>query len=161
MQQRLLQGLYEQVPQPVLILGDFNAYYKIWECTSTYPRGRILENFAEVNELEILNSGAPTRLEYNTETCIDLTIATPTLRPLLQWTVTTTPRDSDHIPIVLNILNERQRGGQTTRRYMKKADRVKYRESEAWKPLDMDMSSMSNEEILLDLCARIDRAAEE
>ena len=63
------------------------------ESTSTDPRGRIVENFAEVIGLEILNSGAPTRIEYKTVTCIDLTIATPTLGPLLQWTVTATPRD--------------------------------------------------------------------
>ena len=121
-QQRLLQDLYEQLPQPVLILGDFNAYNEIWASTSTDPRGRIVENFAEVNGLETLNSGAPTRIDYNTETCIDLTMATPTFEPLLQWTVTATPRDSDYIPILINMLNVRQRGGEMTRTYMKKAD---------------------------------------
>ena len=111
--------------------------------------------------MDILNNGASTRIEYNTETCIDLTIATPKLGPLLQWTVTATPRDSDHIPIVSNMLNEIQREGQATRRYMKKVDWVKNRESEAWKHLDMDMSSTSNEEIMLNFYTRIDRAAEE
>ena len=44
---------------------------------------------------------------------------------------------------------------------MKKADWVKYRESEAWKHLYMNRSSTSNEEILLEFYARIDRVAEE
>ena len=104
----MLQALYKQLPQPVPILGDFNAYDKICGSTARVPKEEWWKiNFAEVNEFEILYSGAPTRIGYNAKTCMDLTLATPTLEPLLEWTTTATPRDTDHLLIGTNILNTR------------------------------------------------------
>ena len=155
-----LQGLYDQLPQPVLMMGDFNSYSTRWGSSTTDARGRMVEEFAEDNDLNILNTGAATRVAFETETCIDLSIATPVLAPILEWTVTASPRDSDHIPIIVKLLNARAEGVQTERRNMKRADWVKYRESNAWRR-GREIENMGNEELLLDLYSRINEAAEE
>ena len=62
----LLNDLYNQLPTPCLILGDFNAYSSVWNCTSTDSRGRSMEEFILANNLVILNDGAPTRTPFFT-----------------------------------------------------------------------------------------------
>ena len=56
----LLQNLYNQLPQPCLILGDLNGYSPLWGCIQTDSRGNIIENFINQCGLAILNNGAPT-----------------------------------------------------------------------------------------------------
>ena len=143
-----------------MILGDFNSHNTIWGSTHTNIRGRILESFAEENGLSILNSGAKTRVEYNTESCLDITFVTPRLESEMEWTVTAAPRDSDHLPIVVKLMNKRQRTRHRERRNMKKADWLLYRESEAWRNIEHNISNRSNEEIMKEFYMRLERAAE-
>ena len=51
-----LQRLYNQLPQPCILLGDFNAYHLLWGCRSTDSRGRILEAFIESVDLLVMNN---------------------------------------------------------------------------------------------------------
>ena len=41
--EELLNNLIRQRPQPVMIMGNFNAYSKNWGCDKAGPRGRIVE----------------------------------------------------------------------------------------------------------------------
>ena len=79
-----LQEIYDQLPQPVLMMGDINGYNTIWGSITTDARVRIIEEFTEANDLSILNTGASTRVAYDTEMCIDLSIVIPTLAPTLE-----------------------------------------------------------------------------
>ena len=74
--------------------------------------------------------------------------------------MTASPYDSDHITIVIKLLNAGLEGSQVERKNMKKADWVKYRGSNAWKE-QYRMEYRSNDEILVDLYARLNTAAEE
>ena len=60
----LFQNLYQQLPQPCLIVGDFNAHNPLWDYTRQNPdqRGNIIENFINSKNLILLNNGDPTRI---------------------------------------------------------------------------------------------------
>ena len=51
-----LRRLLLQLPEPVLIVGDFNAHSTAWGCDHMCPRGRILEDFILEESLCILNT---------------------------------------------------------------------------------------------------------
>ena len=67
----LLNQIFQQLPQPTLIVGDFNAYNILWRSRDTRSRGRKREDFLMNN---ILNDGSPTRITRAIETAIDLSI---------------------------------------------------------------------------------------
>ncbi|GFN92613.1 RNA-directed DNA polymerase from mobile element jockey [Plakobranchus ocellatus] len=52
-----LAELFEQLPEPFLMLGDFNAHSPAWGDSRWAGRGRMLEEFPAENDLIILNSG--------------------------------------------------------------------------------------------------------
>ncbi|GFO25225.1 RNA-directed DNA polymerase from mobile element jockey [Plakobranchus ocellatus] len=52
-----LAELFEQLPKPFLVLGDFNAHSPAWGDSHRDGRGRMLEEFTAANDLIILNSG--------------------------------------------------------------------------------------------------------
>ena len=100
---QLLNDLLSQLPSPYLILGDFNAYSSVWNCLSTDSRGRIMEEFINLNNLVILNDERPTRIGYNSESIIDLSLCSPSISLELDWNILDTPLDSDHCPIIIKL----------------------------------------------------------
>ena len=93
--QSLLQNLYQQLPQPCLIVGDFNAHNRLWDSTyqtNTDQRGRIMENFINNNNLILLNNGDPTRIQGPHESSIDLSICSPRLSTEINWSVLNSPK---------------------------------------------------------------------
>ena len=88
----ILDNIFSQLPQPIILMGDFNAYNPIWGSTVVDSRGRTVEDFINYNHLNILNDGNPTRISPQAETCIDLTMCSPTLEPDLQWNILELPR---------------------------------------------------------------------
>ena len=74
------------------------------------------------NGLNVINNGAPTRVAYNVETAIDLTIVTPILEPLMEWRVMSSPNDSDHLPVVITVMNNREQNEENQGRDIKKAN---------------------------------------
>ena len=103
-----IKDLFEQLPHPIILMGDVNSYNTLWGSEYTNVRGRILKEVACNKGLIIMNNGAPTKIGFNTETCFDLTVTSPTLGPYLEWTVTSSPFDSDHIPIIVSVLTREQ-----------------------------------------------------
>ena len=104
---QLLNNLLQELPKPVIILGDINSYNPLWGSNNTDARGRIFENFLTSNNLLILNDSRPTRVACNTETAIDVTITTPGIAANCHWDVLPSPRDSDHCPIMVTLLSNR------------------------------------------------------
>ena len=41
------------------------------------------------------------------QSCVDLTIVSPRLEPITQWSVAAAPNDSDHCPITLDFMEDR------------------------------------------------------
>ena len=89
----ILLQLINQLPKPFILLGDFNSYHQMWGCNTTRTIGRIIEKLITDKSLNILNTGAPTRIRGNSETAIDLSICSPILKPTIEWTPLETTRD--------------------------------------------------------------------
>ena len=106
----------------------------------------------------ISNSGASTRIGYNSESAIDVTLCTATLTPIMDWTVSTSPGDSDPCPIHIaimkqNLLNDTQ----ITYLNYKRADWTKYTNDESWKNFP-DVATVENEQLIIDLYNRFHQA---
>lgn len=102
-----LTNLIKQLPKPFILLGDFNSRNHIWGSHTTDTRGKILEKIVDKENLIVINNGDPTRININTGsfTAIDLTLACPSLAPLLEWKVDTNVCSSDHWPILIKMRN--------------------------------------------------------
>lgn len=100
----ILNDLINQIPKPVVMVGDFNAHNSIWGAVSTDHRGQETEEFIETSNLHLLNSGAPTRFNaFNGNfSAIDLTLCSTTLAANLSWNVEPYLYGSDHFPITLH-----------------------------------------------------------
>ena len=149
----LLYNIYQQLPQPILIVGDFNAYNILWGCRETKARGREIENFIITNNLNILNNGAPTRISHETETAIDLSICSPQLDTDFHWSVSNSPGDSDHCYILITY-EDPTNDIETTNWNIKQARWDIYRTSTAWNTL-LDTAITSNEDLTTDLHQRL------
>lgn len=98
-----LNELYNQLPSPRMILGDFNGHHPLWGSNNISNRGKIIEDFINTNDLCIFNNGSFTYLHpgHGTYTAIDLSLVEPTLFLDFEWTVLEDTHGSDHFPIIL------------------------------------------------------------
>ena len=157
--QQVLSNLYNQLPQPCLIVGDFNAHNQLWGSTNTDGRGREIEAFITQQGLNIMNNGAPTRILYNTESAIDLSICSPEIDPDFNWTVLSSPGDSDHCPIIITYDEAREEGAAEVWN-IKRARWDVYETSEVWNNLP-DCQRETNSDLITDIYERIAAAASE
>ncbi|GFO37289.1 RNA-directed DNA polymerase from mobile element jockey [Plakobranchus ocellatus] len=100
-----LAGLFEQLPKPFLVLGEFNAHSPAWGDSRWDGRGRMLEEFTAENDLIILNSGGQTFVHsaYHSTSAIDLAVASPSIAAECSWAAHSDLCGSDHIPIFLTL----------------------------------------------------------
>jgi len=54
-----INNIIKQLPQPFIIVGDFNSHYVIWGSKNTDRRGKVLEKILEKNNIILLNSAEP------------------------------------------------------------------------------------------------------
>ena len=140
----LLQNLYNQLPQPCLILGDLNGYSPLWGCIQTDSSGNIIENFINQCGLTILNNGAPTHLNPIKDTAIDLSLCSPNILEEFDWNTIPSLLDSDHHPILLS--SEIIEPDPSPIRQIKKADWAAFTNTTAWDNLPQD--HLSNADLL-------------
>lgn len=100
----IFADLVNQLPKPFILLADFNSYNTLWGSVNTNQRGRIIESLLDTFDLTILNSNQPTHYcnAHNTFSNIDLSISTPDITLLLDWSVYSELYGSDHFPIIIN-----------------------------------------------------------
>ena len=153
-----LKNLYDQLPQPCLILGDFNGYSPLWGCNRTDHRGNIIENFINQCNLILLNDGSPTHPNLTNDTAIDLSICHPRISENNHWNTIPSFLDSDHYPIII-IETENLEPDPEPFRQIKKANWTLYTNSAAW--VNLPQQDLSNEDLLEDLYNRINAACEE
>jgi ribonuclease HI len=98
-----LEDLINQLPQPYLILGDFNARHPHWGDTVTNTRGRMIEKVISEWPICLLNTGSPTHLQIQNGSlsCLDLSICSADIVNNFQWETLQDLRGSDHFPITL------------------------------------------------------------
>ena len=98
-----LRALLNELPQPVILMGDFNAHSVIWGSSTTDRKGIKIEELLASHDLSILNNGDHTRLDSTSgkTSAIDLTIVSNRLVSKFQWSVNADTAGSDHFPIRL------------------------------------------------------------
>lgn len=99
-----IQSLINELPQPFLLLGDFNSHNEIWGSNHTSSRGRMIENIILSYNLNIMNTGSHTYYHpgYRTFSSIDLSICSPAFFPQFSWVVLEDYHSSDHFPIKIS-----------------------------------------------------------
>ncbi len=100
-----LNSLLLQLPQPVLIVGDFNSHHPAWGGKEANGKGVNLHSFVLDSQLVVLNDGTGTHLRPNGHlSAIDLSIASKNLAPRCNWAVDhSSTLGSDHFPILTTI----------------------------------------------------------
>lgn len=108
LQRTELEGLIDALPHPYILVGDFNAHNTLWGDSRCDSRGRIIEQILLSSGACVLNRKQPTyySIAHNTYSSIDLSVASPTLVPLLEWNVIMNPYGSDHFPVCLKSTRE-------------------------------------------------------
>ncbi|GFW75431.1 probable RNA-directed DNA polymerase from transposon X-element [Trichonephila clavipes] len=101
---RELQELIDQLPSPIILLGDFNAHHLLWGCQDVNSRGKVVEKLLTELDLTLLNDGSNTYFHSPTQSfsAIDLSICSPSLLLNLTWSVLDNPLGSDHFPVVIS-----------------------------------------------------------
>lgn len=100
-----LTGLIAQLPEPKIILGDFNSHNYIWGSEKTDKRGKIIEKILNSRDLILLNDLSPTYFSTanNKNSCIDLTLCSSRLATKIEWRALDELYGSDHYPIKIGI----------------------------------------------------------
>ena len=96
-----LDHLVDQLPEPFILMGDFNSHHTLWGCIDTNDKGRIIEDFVAKHDLVLLNDKSSTYLHPATGSysSLDLTICSPGIFPDFNWKVFEDLHGSDHFPI--------------------------------------------------------------
>lgn len=102
-----LNNLLDQLPLPVILLGDFNAHSDLWGSAQLDERGRAVEDVIGERNLIVLNTGAATRIDWTegTSSAIDLSLVSDSLARRMTWEVLEDCCGSDHFPIVIRDLD--------------------------------------------------------
>ncbi|KAF8785707.1 RNA-directed DNA polymerase mobile like protein [Argiope bruennichi] len=96
-------NLMSQLPEPFIILGDFNGHNHLWGNNSTNCRGRQLEqvlddhNFCLFNDDEQTYFRSPTKCFH----VLGIAICSPPLYPFFILQMDKDLHNSDHFPLVL------------------------------------------------------------
>ncbi|GFT91496.1 putative RNA-directed DNA polymerase from transposon BS [Trichonephila clavipes] len=92
------------LPEPFIILGDFNGHSTLWGSAKTNPRGRQIEQVLSDHCLCLLNHEEPTYFHEPTRSfhTIDLDICSPSLLPHLNLSVEKNLYNSDPFPVILS-----------------------------------------------------------
>ena len=129
----ILSTLFRQLPKPVTLTRSLNSYHKICWSSANDNRGCQVLFFINKNQLHILNHGRQTRTSITSKLSIVLTIAPPSLQPILSWIVTHSPLCTDHCVITLNIQSEKSEPRITiTKLNINKASCELISSNEAW-----------------------------
>ena len=84
-----LEELLNKISSPLIWVGDFNAHNPLWGSQVRDGNGAVVEELLDNCRLVVMNDSRPTRFDINTlkMSCLDLTIASPTLARVGEWDV--------------------------------------------------------------------------
>ena len=142
-----ISDIISQLPTPFILLGDFNGHSELWGFPTSDARGRRIRKILADNHLNCLNDGTPT---HESGSAIDLTICSPALTPLLEWTVLPSVLSSDHHPILTSITSNNNYPDTPERYNYKKANWDNYSADAAWSNIPEPNSFTTCAELLGD-----------
>ena len=140
--EELITNITQQLPEPYLLLGDFNAKHQLWGNDRSDARGRIIDDFITNHDAVLLNTGLRTHfhVQSGTESAIDLSICSPDLVAEASWDPVDDLYGSDHFPIKLTINNNDTLPERPIRFNTKKADWGSYCTASEFNPNNVDMN---------------------
>jgi ribonuclease HI len=102
-----LEDLIRQLPEPFMLLGDFNAHNPLWGCSFRDVKGRTIEALVDTDLVCLLNDGSHTYLHQGNGSfsAIDLSLCHASLLLDYSWQVLDDQHGSDHYPIVISHQN--------------------------------------------------------
>ena len=87
-----------------IIVGEFNANYKLWNSTKENARGRVIEQLLIQNNYVALNTSQPTYQNIRGQVShIDLTLVSSVLATKCSWHTKNNTMGSDHMPILCHV----------------------------------------------------------
>ena len=98
-----IADVISQLPEPFMLLGDYNAHHGLWYSSGEDSRGKMIENVLMENNLICLNDQRPTyyRVHDQVATNIDLSILSSNVCLDYSWNVLPYLYGSDHYQIIL------------------------------------------------------------
>ena len=134
--ENLLSTLFQQLPKPVILTGDFNSYIQIRWSMKNDNRGDEWLNFIDKNQVNILNDGRHTRTSGTSKSSNVLTIASSSVQPIWFWNVTDIHICSDYCMITVNIHSKSSEPQTTIKKFIiSEADWHLLISNESWKEL--------------------------
>lgn len=126
-----ITNLLEQVPKPVLLIGDMNAHHPLWGSSKISSRGKVLEAVIEEYNLTVLNNGDDTFVCHATGigSSIDIALCSEEITGLLDFDILQDTYSSDHLPIVINLPETHQHHLVRTKWRIEDADWELYRDN--------------------------------
>ncbi|KAK9886682.1 hypothetical protein WA026_017602 [Henosepilachna vigintioctopunctata] len=105
--ENLLNELFLNLTSPFIICGDMNGQNPIWGSGIKNRNGQNIENFLLNNDCVIINDKSPTRITppNTNKSAPDVTISSPEIALMLEWSVLLDPGNSDHFPIEIRYNN--------------------------------------------------------
>jgi hypothetical protein len=98
--------LFESLGNSSLILGDVNAHHQLWHSEANEDaRGRLLVDTITGLNFGVINEDQPTRVTANASTAPDVSIASSSLIPTVNWNLDNS-LSSDHLPIIISLAAE-------------------------------------------------------
>lgn len=96
-----LRSMINQLPQPIFLLGDFNAHGCAWGESYDDSRANLIYDLLDDFDLSVLNTGEVTRLAYplTRSSRVDLSICSSSFALNCSWAVLDDSAGSDHMPI--------------------------------------------------------------
>ena len=127
-----LKEILENLPKPILLVGDFNAHNPMWDemCTNPDVPGRKLEEIMEEMNLICMNEESQHTYVSHTNgavSSIDIAACSIELADKLEWSVIEDRYTSDHHPTLVTCL-QGERPERPIRYNTEKADWTKYKE---------------------------------
>lgn len=130
----LLSELLEELPKPVLLMGDLNAHHVAWGSrigasgSEARKRGNQILDIVIQNDMLVLNDGSHTRVDPitgNTQ-ALDISACSTSVAAKFEWKILPDCADSDHLPILIDMLNTSSKPAHRARWMFEKADWVRY-----------------------------------
>ena len=158
-----ISALIRQLPEPLILCGDFNCRHPLWDSLCTQPDARSLsiESALLTTSTSILNTGAPTHfhLQTGSSSSIDLSICSSSILPDLQWTVMDDLYGSDHKPVMISEVEDNPHISQV--RYLEhKANWNLFRELTYWNDADFDIDGTDVNQLITQYNCHIITAAQ-
>ena len=145
------------LPKPTVILGDINAHGTDWGNRQTDSRGRVIEQYIDREQLNMLNSEAPSHISG---TAIDLTILSPEVTLDCDWQVYESVLNSDHFTIIFTIAKSPSDTEPGSNLNYKKANWQESSRDKVWKELSEEKQAITVDTLVDEFYNRLYTAAQ-